>query len=76
MIFMKFICLQIGSDYKSMISEIYHQSCVEECPNQCSNRWKYLDIIGDGSINVDSSIKVSCGKTLRFNMILLSTRKK
>jgi len=50
----------IGLDSKSTIAGIYHQSCVEECPNQCSNRWKYLDIIGDGSINVNSSIKVSC----------------
>ena len=37
----------------------YHQTCLERCPNLCTNSWSYND---QGTWKFDSSILVSCGK--------------
>ena len=66
MIFMKCSCLQIGPDYSKTTAGIYHPACKEECPNQCTNEWKY----SDNEWHVDNSIKITCGKILRCDMIL------
>ena len=65
--FITYVCLQIGPDYNSKFAGIDHQSCREECPNQCTNEWKYNDYNG---WHVDDSIKISCGMILRYYMIL------
>ena len=62
---MKYKCLQIGRDYNGTVSGIHHGTCKEGCPNQCTNEWKYWN---DGW-HVDISIKISCGKIKRFDMI-------
>ena len=67
MVFMKYILFQIGSDYSKTASGIYHQTCKEECPNQCTNEWKYALKV---KWHVDNSIIISCGKILRCYMIL------
>ena len=66
MIFMKYIWLQIGSDFSNIDAGIYHRTCKEECPNQCTNQWKYWD----KGWHVDSSIKISCGMISICDMIL------
>ena len=66
LISMKYVCLQIWGDYTSTFAGIYHKSCKDECPNQCTNKWEYWD----NGWHVDNSIKISCGKMLRCYMIL------
>ena len=65
--FITYTCLQIGPDYNRTFAGIDHQSCREECPNQCTNEWKYSDYSG---WHLDDSIKISCGKILGCYMIL------
>ena len=64
---MKYKCFQIGEDYYNDDTWIYHQKCKEECPNQCTNSWQYWS----GGWQVDNSIKISCGKILGLDMILV-----
>jgi len=46
----------IGADYSKTGAWIYHRTCIEECPNQCTNKWQHWD----NGWHVDSSIKISC----------------
>ena len=55
-IFMHYIFLQIGSDYKSSAAGIYHPTCKEDCPNLCTNEWNGWN----NGWYVDNSIKISC----------------
>ena len=68
MILMKCFCLKIGPSYSKTASWIYHQTCKEECPNECTSQWKYLD----KGWHVDNSIKISCGTIARRYIILFS----
>lgn len=65
MIFMKHILFQVGSNYSKTTAGIYHQTCKEECPSQCTNQWKY----SNNGWHVDFPINISCGKMLRCYMI-------
>ena len=48
----------IGSSLSSNNVGIYHQTCLENCPTQCSQNWRYYDDLKN--FNVDQSIEVSC----------------
>ena len=57
---------QIGRDFESSDSQTmggFHQTCLERCPNLCTNGWSYDD---QGTWKLDSTIQVSCGKISIF----------
>jgi len=53
----------IGPDYNDTAAEIYHQTCKEGCPNQCTNKWKY----SYNGWHVDNSIKISCDANDKYD---------
>ena len=64
--------LQIGRDpgdpYPTIF--LYHDECTAACPNLCSQKWygngAWMDHPDEhGSWNLDTTIKVSCGKQLQ-----------
>ena len=64
--FNKSFIKQIGRDFESSDSETmggFHQTCLERCPNLCTNSWGYDD---QGTWKLDSTIQVSCGNISIF----------
>ena len=41
---------------------VYHPSCTEKCPSDCSNEWKHVRPSEE-----DIDIKVACGKNVLFH---------
>ena len=64
--------LKIGPDYSKTDAGIHHPTCKEECPNKCTNQWKYYTSYPNKGWHVDSSINILCGTILRLNIILSS----
>lgn len=61
---MKCICLQIGPDYNKTTAGLQHPNCNEECPDQCTNQWKY----SDNGWHFDGSIEILCGTIFRCHI--------
>ena len=61
-VFTNFTLTQFGDDYNITTTRLHHPNCHEECPNQCTNDWRYNANIRNYWV-VDKSIDVSCGRT-------------